>query len=265
MRQKNIRRAAEALFASQGDDKNKVLGSFIDNKEVRKRVQDQGRALLILERLCLPQGKFSFSVNEIHSALLTKLEKKGHRIQEDDAEDDEQYAEEKEQFTKERLEMVGDVLGKTVAEVEQEKTLCGHLSPIHNFPCVLEKGHDQSTDQTAFIHQSQEGWTWGYGGFGENQEKEPEIELTEEERKQLEDALEKQQRLLDDLPEVDEVEDSHTHTLSSDLPYGQNSGDHTQTLDGQTPNQGEVISEYAWNLIGQAYIDGIRAGIVQSN
>jgi hypothetical protein len=249
VREKNILRAAQALFASQGDDKNKVLASFIDNKDVRKRVQDQGRALLILERLCLPQGKFSYSIEEVHSALLTKLEKKGHRIQKDDAEDDEQYAEEKERFTKERLEMVGDVLGKTLADV----AACGEKAPIYGYSCVLDKGHDE-------YHETSGGVRW------ENkQQEEPEIELTEEERQELEEALETQKRLLDDLPEVDEVEDSHTHRFPQDLPYGMNPGDHTQRLDGQTPNQGEVISEAAWNLIGQAYIDGVRAGIVQNS
>lgn len=121
MRQKNIRRAAEALHASQGDDKNKVLASFIPNKEVRKRVQDQGRALLILERLCLPSGKFSFTVEEIHGTLLRKLEKKGHRIQGDEEEDTEQFAQEKEQAMRDRLSQVDSVLGKTIAQLEQEQ------------------------------------------------------------------------------------------------------------------------------------------------
>lgn len=254
MRQKNIRRAAEALFASQGDDKNKVLASFIQDKEVRKRVQDQGRALLILERLCLPQGKFSFTFEEIHTALLTKLEKKGHRIQEDDAEDDEQYAKEKEQFTKERLEMVGDVLGKTVAEVEQEK-LCGALSPVHSFTCVLPKGHDQSQIQDEFIHRAENGVTWGYGGFAENQEKEP--DLTEEEKRQLEEAHEIQERLLDDLPEVSEVEDSGpTHKDEfGNIVEGLEIQPATMSLETDVE-----LPDVAWQLIGRAYIDGIRTG-----
>src|SRR6476646_64766 len=144
MREKNVLRAAEALFSSQGDDKNKVLASFIEDKEVRGRVKDQGRALLILERLVLPTGKFSYTKEEMHLALLNKLKKKGHRIQADDAEDDEQYAREKEQFVAERQALVSDVLGKTVEQVEQEQALCGNLSPVHQYPCVLEKGHDKS-------------------------------------------------------------------------------------------------------------------------
>lgn len=201
MRQKNIRRAAEALFESQGDDKNKVLASFIENKEVRKRVADQGRALLILERLCLPQGKFSFSMEEIHESLLRKLEKKGHRIQEDDETDTEQYAQEKEKAKRERLAMVDNVLGKTIEDLK-----CGNLSPWNQYPCILPDGHDKSTEQAEFIHRSENGVTWGYGGFAEGQEKEP--DLTEEEKQELEEALEIQKRLLDDLPEVSEVEDS---------------------------------------------------------
>lgn len=248
MREMNVLRAAEALFASQGDDKNKVLASFIDNKDVRTRVKDQGRALLILERLVLPTGKFSYTKEEMHLALLKKLEKKGHRIQADDAEDDEQYKQEKEQFVTERQAMVSDVLGKTVEEVEQAKALCGNLSPIHGFSCILKKGHDQSTEQAEFKHQSEHGVTWGYGGFAENQEKEPEVELTEEEQQQLEEALEIQKRLLDDLPDVPEVEDIVN-------------GIQIQPLTGETPNQEEAdLPEVAWQLIGQAYIDGIRTG-----
>lgn len=146
MREKNIRRAAEALFASQGDDKNKVLASFIENKEVRKVVKDQGRALLILERLCLPEGKFSFTMEEMHSSLLRKLEKKGHRIQKDDEEDTEQFAQEKQQAKTERLAMVNNVLGKTLDELppEEEKEEEVEQAPVHKdeFGLTVDCGTD---------------------------------------------------------------------------------------------------------------------------
>jgi hypothetical protein len=288
MRQKNVLRAAEALFVSQGDDKNKVLASFIDNKDVRNRVKDQGRALLILERLVLPQGKFSYTKEEMHLALLKKLEKRGHRIQADDAEDDEQYAQEKEQFVTERQAMVSDVLGKTVEQVEQEEKRCGNLSPVHGFTCVKEQGHDQSTVQDEFIHESKNHVTWGYGGFAENQEKspqpwqlptcgcddsglctcgaqdEPEQELTEEEKKQLEEAHEIQERLLDDLPEVTEVEDSaptHKDEFGNIVDGIQIQPYPAMTKD-ELPDFVNIpeIPDVAWQLIGQAYIDGIRTG-----
>lgn len=193
MRQKNIRRAAQALYESQADDKNKLLASFIDNKEVRKRVADQGRALLILERLCLPQGKFSFTIEEIHSALLKKLEKKGHRIQEDDAEDDEQYAREKEQFTRERLALVDNVLGKRMVDLppEEEKT------PEPVVDCGTDLGDGP-------CHKDE------FGNIVEGIEIQPYPAMTAA-----------------DLPEFPEI---------PELP------------------------DIAWQLIGQAYIDGIRTG-----
>lgn len=257
MRQKNIRRAAEALFESQGDDKNKVLASFIENKEVRKRVADQGRALLILERLCLPQGKFSFSMEEIHESLLRKLEKKGHRIQEDDETDTEQYAQEKEKAKRERLAMVDNVLGKTIEDLK-----CGNLSPWNQYPCILPDGHDKSTEQAEFIHRSENGVTWGYGGFAEGQEKEP--DLTEEEKQELEEALEIQKRLLDDLPEVSEVEDSgpiHKDEFGN-IVEGIKIQPYSAMTKEDIPEFPEIpeLPDVAWQLIGQAYIDGIRAG-----
>lgn len=146
MRKKNIRRAAAALFVSQGDDKNKVLGSFIESKEVRQRVKDQGRALLILERLCLPEGKFSFTEEEMYSSLLKKLEKKGHRIQEDDEEDTEQFAQEKLQAKSERLAQVSDVLGKTLDDLppEEEKEEEVEQAPVHKdeFGLTVDCGTD---------------------------------------------------------------------------------------------------------------------------
>jgi hypothetical protein len=188
MRQKNIRRAAEALFVSQGDDKNKILASFIENKEVSKRVADQGRALLILERLCLPQGKFSFSLEEIHGALMKKLEKKGHRIQDDDTEDDEQYSKEKETALRQRIQLVPEVLGRTLEDLTIAK------------------------------------------------EEQPDEEQQKQE--ELEEAREIQKRLLDDLPEVSEVEDTTSGEVNTEID----------------------LPEVAWQLIGQAYIDGIRTG-----
>lgn len=247
MRQKNIRRAAEALYESQADDKNKLLASFIDNKEVRKRVADQGRALLILERLCLPQGKFSFTLEEIHTALLRKLEKKGHRIQEDDAEDDEQYAKEKEQFTRERLAMVGDVLGKTF-----EDLTCGNLSPWNQYPCVLEKGHDSSTVQEEFIHRSENGVTWGYGGFAENQEKTPEP------------IVDCGTDLNDDPCHKDEF----GNVVEPVVECGTDLGDWPSPEMDYYKDRPDLLAidteidlpDVAWQLIGQAYIDGIRTG-----
>jgi hypothetical protein len=136
MRQKNIERAAEALFVSQGDDKNKLLASLIPDKEVRERVKDQGRALLILERLCLPQGKFAFTKEEIHGSLLRKLAKKGHRIQDNEELDDEQFAAEKETARIQRLAMVDNVLGKTLEDLE---TSCS-CSEYENLVCDICQG-----------------------------------------------------------------------------------------------------------------------------
>lgn len=202
MREKNIRRAAEALFASQGDDKNKVLASFIENKEVRKVVKDQGRALLILERLCLPEGKFSFTMEEMHSSLLRKLEKKGHRIQKDDEEDTEQFAQEKQQAKTERLAMVNNVLGKTLDELppdeeKEEEKPCG---------CGAETVCDTCQGVSTPCHKDE---------FGNVVE-----------------------------PVVD---------CGTDL------GDEIQPAIMSLETDVE-LPDVAWQLIGQAYIDGIRTG-----
>lgn len=196
MRKKNIRRAAAALFVSQGDDKNKVLGSFIESKEVRQRVKDQGRALLILERLCLPEGKFSFTEEEMYSSLLKKLEKKGHRIQEDDEEDTEQFAQEKEQAKRERLAQVDNILGKTLDDLppEEEKEAQEESCPCHKdeFGNVVEPVVECGTD---------------LGDWPS--------------------------------PEIDYYK-NRPDLLAIDTEYD--------------------LPDVAWQLIGQAYIDGIRTG-----
>jgi hypothetical protein len=201
MRKKNIKKAAEALFASQGDDKNKLLATFIEDKEVKKLVKNQGRALLILERLCLADGKFSFTEEEMYDSLLRKLEKKGHRIQEDDEEDTEEFAQEKAQAKTERLAMVDNVLGKTLdqlpPEEETDPCTCGHVGACSG--CAEQQVPEQP------CHKDE---------FG-NEVEVPVYEIA------------KYPAMTNDLPQFPDV---------PDLP------------------------DVAWQLIGQAYIDGIRTG-----
>jgi hypothetical protein len=106
MRRKNVKRAATALFLSQGDDKNKELTKKIYDKNTQEVVADQGRALIILEKLVLPFGKEDFSEEEMECFLTKKLNKKGHRIQDDEEEDTELRAEEKEFAMQRRYQRV---------------------------------------------------------------------------------------------------------------------------------------------------------------
>lgn len=122
MRQKNVKRAARALFLTQGDDKNKLLAKMIQDPEVAERVKDQGRALVVLEKLILPYGKLSYTEEEMETLLFKKLKKKGHRIQDNEEEDTPEYAEEKRQATEARLAMVPDVLGRNL-KVEEESVV----------------------------------------------------------------------------------------------------------------------------------------------
>jgi hypothetical protein len=138
MREKNVVRAAEALYNAQADDKNALLASRITDKEVAKMVKDQGRALVVLEKLVLPYGKNAFEKDEMSEILLKKLKKKGHRIQDDETPDDEQYAAEKEKYMAERLEKVPTLLGMQLSDLEEKEpkeeelqlTLAGDPVPI---------------------------------------------------------------------------------------------------------------------------------------
>lgn len=218
MRQKNIERAAEALYVSQGDDKNSILGSFISDKEVRKRVKDQGRALLILERLLLPPGKFSFTKDEIHNALIRRLEKKGHRIQGDDDVDEDQFAQEKEAARVQRLAMVDNVLGKTLEDLpaddkgEEMPTFKDNLGN----EIVVDIDEFGKVSLVDYIAVNTEPTPW-----------------EQENSKILEQQLEEQVQEYGIPEEVIDV-------IQVDLP------------------------EIAWQLIGQAYIDGVRTAINQT-
>jgi hypothetical protein len=119
MREKNLRRAADALYAAQADDKNSILASKIEDKDVAKLVKDQGRALVVLEKLILPYGQNSFDADEMYDLLIFKLMAKGHRIQDNETPDDEEYAEEKSRYMEERLLKVPALLGTTLEEVQQ--------------------------------------------------------------------------------------------------------------------------------------------------
>lgn len=121
MRKKNVKKAAHALFLAQGDDKNAILATRIHDREVRGIVKDQGRALVLLEKLILPQGKLAFTEEEMEQLLLKKLKKKGHRIQDDDEEDTPEYAEEKRAMREAKLAMVPSVLGISLDEHEAKK------------------------------------------------------------------------------------------------------------------------------------------------
>ena len=213
MRKKNIKKAAEALFASQGDDKNKLLATFIEDNEARKLVKNQGRALLILERLCLKEGKFSFTEDEIYDSLLRKLEKKGHRIQEDDEEDTEEFAQEKSQAKTERLAMVDNVLGKTLDELPEEE----------------EKPEDAPVHKDEF-DQVMGDYPGNYYGAPGAPNPSPEI-------------------------------------VNNGVVFDQEDVDAWHKAEGYEKKIEEVnteveydLPEVVWQLIGQAYIDGIRTG-----
>lgn len=120
MREKNIKRAAKALYLSQADDKNDLLSRRISDPKARKLVQDQGRALIILEKIVLPYKKEDYSCEEMEILLTKKLKKKGHKIQADDAEDTPEEAKEKKRTTAARRERVPDLFGM-VLEDEQPK------------------------------------------------------------------------------------------------------------------------------------------------
>lgn len=143
MREKNIRRAAHALYLSQGDDKNTILASNLIDKEPSKLVKDQGRALVILEKLVLPQGKYAYSEEEMYNALYSALANHGHRIQDDEAEDEEVYLQEKEDYEAQRKAVVPSLLGKTVEQVKAEKEAikaaakAGHtIYPVPEYPAM---------------------------------------------------------------------------------------------------------------------------------
>lgn len=121
MREKNIKRAAHCLYLSQGDDKNKLLARRITDKKARKVVEDQGRALVVLEKLVLPYKKEDYDEDEMFKLLMKKLKKKGHRIQDDESEDDEQYAKEKAEATEKRLARVPTFLGMSLSELDEEE------------------------------------------------------------------------------------------------------------------------------------------------
>lgn len=130
MREKNIKRAARALYLSQGDDKNELLSKRIQDEEASKLVKDQGRALVVLEHLCLPSGTWDYSEYEMADLLRAKLENKGHRIQADDEPDTEQYAEEKRIARERRTARVPDVFGMKLDPIESKKE--EHMCDCHN-------------------------------------------------------------------------------------------------------------------------------------
>lgn len=121
MREKNVRRAARALYMSQADDKNALLSRYVHSKNARTLVQDQGRALVLLEKLLLPQGKDSYSEDEMYSLLRKKLKKKGHRIQDNEEEDTPEYAAEKKAWEEARRAEVPSLFGRTLEELEEEE------------------------------------------------------------------------------------------------------------------------------------------------
>lgn len=146
MREKNIRRAAHALYAAQADDKNAILGSRVEDKEVRTLIKDQGRALTILEKIILPYGQNSFDEDQMYDLLFRKLKKKGHRIQDDETPDDEQYAAEKKAYMDERTAKVPTLLGLSLADLPQDEeqpatefTLAGDPVPVHEEAPVIEE------------------------------------------------------------------------------------------------------------------------------
>lgn len=120
MREKNIARAAHALFLSQGDDKNSQLAERIQDKEVRRMVKDQGRVMILTERLLLPTGQHDYSEEEMYERLTNKLIKKGHRIQDNEEEDTEQYAAEKEAYDTSRAARVPSIWGQPLVEEEKD-------------------------------------------------------------------------------------------------------------------------------------------------
>lgn len=146
MREKNILRAAEALYRAQADDKNAILASLIDNKEASKLVKDQGRALVILEKIILPRGQNTFEVEEMQELILKKLKKKGHRIQDNETPDDEEYAAEKKQYMDERLAKVPELLGvslndlKTPEEELIEKTIAQQEAKQQTYDLLTAQG-----------------------------------------------------------------------------------------------------------------------------
>jgi len=119
LRKKNVKRAAKALFESQGDDKNANLAARIYDREIREIVKDQGRALLILEKLVLPLDQEDFSQEEMEYRLTKKLLKKGHKLQDDEVEDTELEAAKKQEAMQRRFARVGKTWVKPEAEPTQ--------------------------------------------------------------------------------------------------------------------------------------------------
>lgn len=138
MRDKNITRAAKALYQSQGDDKNELLAKRIHDPKVKEIVKDQGRVLVVLEKLILPKGTDAYSEEEMGKLLRKKLIKKGHRIQGDDEKDSPSYAAEKEKAMKDRLARVSSVLGMTLdKDGKKEEGSKESISPPPQAPTPL--------------------------------------------------------------------------------------------------------------------------------
>lgn len=116
-----MKRAAHGLYLSQADDKNKLLSKLCTTPEAKELVQDQGRALVILEKLILPLGKDSYDEDEMAKILFKKLKKKGHRIQDDEEDDDEKYAAEKAKWERSRLAKVPTLFGKSIKDEKDEE------------------------------------------------------------------------------------------------------------------------------------------------
>lgn len=121
MRDKNIKRAAHALYLSQGDDKNSELGKRINDPEAKRLVKDQGRAIVCIEKLLLPYGKDDYSEEEMYERITTRLKKKGHRIQGDEEEDTPEYLEEKRKYEEARKARVTSIWGHENPVPEKEK------------------------------------------------------------------------------------------------------------------------------------------------
>lgn len=107
------------MYLSQADDKNSLLARRITDPKARRLVEDQGRALILLEKLVLPYGQEAYEEDEMTHLLKKKLVKKGHRIQGDTEEDDEKYASEKKKATEARRTKVPSLFGMVLEDAEQ--------------------------------------------------------------------------------------------------------------------------------------------------
>jgi hypothetical protein len=155
MREKNVRRAAKALWLQQADDKNEILCRQLYG-ETRKIVADQGRALIILEKIALPFGKEDYTEEEMFELLLKKLMKKGHRIQNDTEPDDEKRAAEKKEALQRRWEQVyGEGSVRPEDQELVDKTVAQQEAKIKTYDILKENGRPIPGDLRAEIEGRQ--------------------------------------------------------------------------------------------------------------